>query len=189
MGTLAISAANLSTLENNMNVLNSNINSVSQDVVNINGRIDTVDTNVENMQKSITSLEDEIRSFMREIKGNSLVANAQNDILIKQNTLSSKYGYYDSVRRQAIGLVQNIDKGKISKRTILSLKDKIIINTPNYYLSYAYHYVTEMLYTERRGKRQNLVHHALFYMDDIILLGSNKKHMRINTRYLLYKVS
>lgn len=48
----------------------------------------------------------------------------------------------------------------------------------NYYLSYAYHYVTEMLYTERRGKRQNLVHHALFYMDDIILFGSNKKHLK-----------
>lgn len=49
----------------------------------------------------------------------------------------------------------------------------------NYYLSYAYHYVTEMLYTERRGKRLNLVHHALFYMDDIILLGSNKKSMKL----------
>ena len=49
----------------------------------------------------------------------------------------------------------------------------------NYYLSYAYHYVTEMLYTERRGKRLNLVHHALFYMDDIILLGSNKKSVKM----------
>lgn len=49
----------------------------------------------------------------------------------------------------------------------------------NYYLSYAYHYVTEMLYTERRGKRLNLVHHALFYMDDIILLGSNKKNVKM----------
>ena len=48
----------------------------------------------------------------------------------------------------------------------------------NYFLSYAYHYVTEMLYTERRGKRQNFIHHALFYMDDIILLGSNKKHVK-----------
>lgn len=48
----------------------------------------------------------------------------------------------------------------------------------NYTLSYAYHYVSEMLYTERRGKRHNLVHHVLFYMDDIILLGSNKKHVR-----------
>ena len=49
----------------------------------------------------------------------------------------------------------------------------------NYFLSYAYHYVTEMLYTERRGKRLNLAHHTLFYMDDIILLGSNKKSVKM----------
>lgn len=49
----------------------------------------------------------------------------------------------------------------------------------NYYLSYAYHYITEMVYVERRGKRQNLVHHALFYMDDILLLASNKKHLKM----------
>lgn len=48
----------------------------------------------------------------------------------------------------------------------------------NYIMSYAYHYVTEMLYVERRGKRYNLIHHALFYMDDIILIGSNKKHVK-----------
>lgn len=48
----------------------------------------------------------------------------------------------------------------------------------NYIMSYAYHYVTEMLYVERRGKRYNLIHHALFYMDDIILIGSNKRHVK-----------
>lgn len=48
----------------------------------------------------------------------------------------------------------------------------------NYYLSYAYHFVREKLYSERRGKRLNLVHHVLFYMDDILLLGSNKKHVK-----------
>lgn len=48
----------------------------------------------------------------------------------------------------------------------------------NYTLSYAYHYVSEMLYVERRGKRYNLIHHVLFYMDDIIMLGSNKKHVK-----------
>ena len=137
MSTLAISSANLSTLESNMNVLNSNINSVSQDVVNINGRIDTVDKSVSNMQSSINSLEAEIRAFLREIKGNTLVSNAQNDIIIKQNELARKYGYYDNVRRQGIGLVQNIDKNKIYRRNVINLKDTIIINTPNYYLSYA----------------------------------------------------
>ena len=48
----------------------------------------------------------------------------------------------------------------------------------NYVMSYVYHYISEMLYTVRRGKRSNLVHHVLFYMDDIILLGSNKKHVK-----------
>lgn len=54
----------------------------------------------------------------------------------------------------------------------------------NYFLSYPYHYVTEMLYTERRGKRQNLVHHVLFYMDDIILLGSSKKNVKKASKML-----
>lgn len=45
----------------------------------------------------------------------------------------------------------------------------------NYIMSYPYHYVTEMLYVNRRGKRYNLVHHA---MDDVILIGSNKKHVK-----------
>lgn len=54
----------------------------------------------------------------------------------------------------------------------------------NYFLSYAYHFVTEMLYTERRGKRQNLIHHALFYMDDILLLGSSKKNVKMASKRL-----
>ena len=48
----------------------------------------------------------------------------------------------------------------------------------NYYLSYLYHYISEQLYTYKRDKRVRLVHHQLFYMDDIILFGSNKKHMK-----------
>lgn len=54
----------------------------------------------------------------------------------------------------------------------------------NYFLSYPYHYVSEMLYTERRGKRQNLVHHVLFYMDDILLLGSSKKNVKMASKKL-----
>lgn len=54
----------------------------------------------------------------------------------------------------------------------------------NYYLSYAYHYVTEFLYTERRGKRINLVNYVLFYMDDIILFGSSKKNVKMASKKL-----
>lgn len=54
----------------------------------------------------------------------------------------------------------------------------------NYILSYAYHYVTEMLYVERRGKRIKLVNHALFYMDDLLLIGSNKKNVKMAYKML-----
>ncbi|MBQ3421315.1 MAG: hypothetical protein IJH34_06530, partial [Romboutsia sp.] len=54
----------------------------------------------------------------------------------------------------------------------------------NYYLSYLYHYVSEQLYTYKRGKRVRLVHHQLFYMDDIILFGSNKKHMKSTVKQM-----
>ena len=54
----------------------------------------------------------------------------------------------------------------------------------NYFLSYPYHYLSEMIYTERRGKRQNLVHHVLFYMDDIILFGSSKKNVKKASKLL-----
>ena len=51
----------------------------------------------------------------------------------------------------------------------------------NYYLSYAYHYASEQLAITktRRGqtKRVRLVNHVLFYMDDILLLGGNKRQL------------
>ena len=54
----------------------------------------------------------------------------------------------------------------------------------NYFLSYPYHYVSEMLYTTRRDKRINLVNHVLFYMDDLLLLGSSKKNVKKASKLL-----
>ena len=45
----------------------------------------------------------------------------------------------------------------------------------NYVMSYAYHYATENLYKERRGKRQNLITHILIFMDDVIIFAASKR--------------
>lgn len=52
----------------------------------------------------------------------------------------------------------------------------------NYYLSYAYHFISEQLFAFRRHKdgtmsRVRMISHVLFYMDDIIVFGSNKQHL------------
>ena len=48
----------------------------------------------------------------------------------------------------------------------------------NLYMSVLYHYIAEKLYKTRRGKRVNLVRHCLIYMDDILLIGSQKRDLK-----------
>ena len=49
----------------------------------------------------------------------------------------------------------------------------------NYYLSYAYHFMSEQTYEiKRNGKKVNYISHILFYMDDIIVFSSNKRNLR-----------
>lgn len=61
----------------------------------------------------------------------------------------------------------------------------------NYYLSYAYHYAcSENMFRVRRSKRKGnikirLINHVLFYMDDFLLTGSNKKHLKMAMKKLI----
>ena len=54
----------------------------------------------------------------------------------------------------------------------------------NYCLSYAYHYASEQLYKVRRGVRVRLCYHVLFFQDDIILLGNDKRNLKMAMRRL-----
>jgi retron-type reverse transcriptase len=67
-------------------------------------------------------------------------------------------------------------------------KKGILIGSPvskdicNYYLSYAYHFASEKLVktTTRRGvtKVKRLISHVIFYADDIVLYGANKRELQ-----------
>jgi len=47
----------------------------------------------------------------------------------------------------------------------------------NLYLSQLYHFAAEECWTARRGKKLPMADHVLFYMDDILLLGTNAKNL------------
>lgn len=57
----------------------------------------------------------------------------------------------------------------------------------NLYMSIIYHYIMEGLYKIRRGKRVNLVRHCLIYMDDILLIGSQKRDMNKAVKQVIMK--
>lgn len=57
----------------------------------------------------------------------------------------------------------------------------------NLYMSRLYHYIMEELYKTRRGKRVNLVRRCLIYMDDILLIGSQRRDMENAVKYVIKK--
>jgi len=54
----------------------------------------------------------------------------------------------------------------------------------NYFMSYAYRYVMGLA-KERRGKRTQLCSCALFYMDDILLCGTDRRNLLMAVRKLI----
>ena len=57
----------------------------------------------------------------------------------------------------------------------------------NLYMSILYHYIMEELYKTRRGKRVNLVRHCLIYMDDILMIGSQRRDMEKAVKQVIKK--
>ena len=60
----------------------------------------------------------------------------------------------------------------------------------NYYLSYAYHYISEKLFIQRKTRKngvQNIrmLSHVIFYMDDILIFGNNKKNLMTATHSII----
>jgi len=135
MSTLAISAANLSTLENNLAVLANNIGTVSQNVNTVNGQINNVQGQVDTVKNDVKSLEEEIKAFMLEIKQGTVVSNARQTILMATDEYNKKYGHRDEVRRKVNGLLQSVDINAIKKSTVENISEETIINTPDYWLA------------------------------------------------------
>lgn len=99
------------------------------------------------------------------------------------------YHFYNSVNHEIIKNflardIKNEDITYILFSLIDSYEEGLCIGSylcqflANYYLSYLYHFLTEKLYSERRGKRINYINFILFQMDDLYLFSSNKKYLK-----------
>lgn len=135
MSTLAISAANLETLEHNLHTLANNVGDVYQSVSNVTGHVNDIDSKVTSVTENVKTLEEEIKSFMLEIRENSVVGNARQTILMDQAELDKKFGHYDEIRRRINGILQSTDLNAIKKSTMLNISEQTLVNAPNYWLA------------------------------------------------------
>lgn len=108
---------------------------------------------------------------------------------------------YDSMKRER---VMDFLRRRIKNPALLWLVEALLITSPrgfligsylsqtlcNLYLSELYHEVSERMWHERRTRRAgtrrvNLVRHILLYMDDVLLLGRNAKHLHEAVRRIV----
>ena len=152
----AMQKRDIDALQNSLKVLSENMTNVAGDVVDINGQINDFNTQVDTIKNNVRSLEQEIKDFMSEVKGSALVSNAQNEILLKENELNKKYGHYDLVRRKINGILSSIDLNTIKKNTLLTQSEQSLLNTPDYYLSYALVALSAWFRNEKKLARKAL---------------------------------
>lgn len=149
METLAISAANLDTIEQNLGAVAKELTGVISNVSTVNNQVNAVEAKVE-------TLNDEVKNLVKEIRETTIITNARQSIMYNNAQIEKKYGYYDNVRRTTESLMDAIKNSTINKNALEELKQELILNNPNYWLSNALASLTSWLLDDRENTEREL---------------------------------
>lgn len=124
----AISAANLSIIENNLNAIHN-------DLEVVNSGVGTVNENVKVVYDQIGQLAQDFHSFVDIQLRSNAKANAQQRLIQIRQEMEKRFGHYDVVRRTTTGILQADDLGIVKKETISGATEELMISTPGYWLA------------------------------------------------------
>ncbi len=141
---LAISAANLDIIEKNLGSVADALTGVITDVSSVNNQVNNVEAKVED-------LNNELKNLIKEVRENSIMTNARQSIMYNNDQIEKKFGYYDVVRRMAEGLLDSIKNSNIRKKTLISLREQLVVNNPNYWLSNALSALSSWLLNDKEN--------------------------------------
>jgi len=141
---LAISAANLDIIEQNLGAVADELSGVIENVNEVNDQVKTV-------EDKVATLNDEVKNLVKEIRETTIITSARQNIMYNNEQIEKKYGYYDKVRRTTESLISAINESNISINALLDLKQDLILNNPNYWLSSALAALTSWLLDDKEN--------------------------------------
>lgn len=153
MEALAISAANLDTIERNLN-------SVANELTGVITNVSTVNQQVTHVEAQVNHLNNEVQNLVKEIRETTVITNARQTIMYNNDQIEKKYGYYDKVRRTTESLLDAVENSNISVNALLNLNQDLILNNPNYWLSNALASLSYWLLDDKENCEKEL-HNAL----------------------------
>ena len=125
-------------LENSLMSVADGMGAVAQTVSNVSNYVSMVDSKVGNVTTEVNSLSKKLDTFMANMEGTAAVTNAKQSIVLANQEIDKKYGYYDAVRKQTTGTLQAVDLNTIRPETLTKMAEDIVLKTPNYWLGRAY---------------------------------------------------
>lgn len=149
MEALAISAANLNIIEDNLGAVAKELNGVVSNVNYMNDHVAEVETKVE-------SLNNEIQNMMHEIRENTIITNARQSIMYNNQEIEKKFGYFDNVRRVTLSLLDTVKYSSIHQNTLKKLREDILLNNPNYWLTNALASLTSWVLDDKQNTYKEL---------------------------------
>ena len=130
MEALAISAANLDTIERNLN-------SVAKELTGVITNVSDVNNQVTKVESQVHTLNNEVQNLVKEIRETTIITNARQSIMYNNTQIEKKFGYYDKVRRTTESLLDAVENSNIRIDALVNLNQDLILNNPNYWLSNA----------------------------------------------------
>ncbi len=135
MADYAISGANLNIIENNLHVLSEQLVRVANDVDIVTGMVNAVDSKVDFVSTALNNLTEEFKAFVDESKRIAILSDAKQNVVILEQQIEKEFGYYDSIRRHTVGILQAADISVVKKETITNVTEEMMLTAPRYWLA------------------------------------------------------
>jgi hypothetical protein len=128
MSQVQVSTYSLSHIENKVDRIEA-----QQDL--LAGMVGEVATNQDATRKELTQLRGAFSDFLRKDQLHKNLDKAQNALQLARGDFDKSFGHYDEVRRQATGILQALDAGIVTMRTIYQASEEMMLNAPRYWLA------------------------------------------------------
>lgn len=123
-----IERADLRTIENNLGAIHNDLQTLDSNVETANSKIKVVYNEIETLAK-------EFKAFVELQNKANRLGQAETRLVKIRQELEKKYGHYDNVRRQTLGILQADDLGLVKKDTISNATEELMLSTPGYWLA------------------------------------------------------
>ena len=114
-----------------VNQLSGEMGSIAARVEDSNNKIEKIDKEVVDIRSTVNSLTDRFREMMNQQQKSF----AATEIVRVRQELQSKFGHYEKIRKNTIGILQANDLALVKEETISSSTEELMLSAPGYWLA------------------------------------------------------